>query len=180
MLPAPAPQDQLRGARDVICLSLEPWDEVWRRNELLAWELLEIRPTLRILFSELPVDIAWVLVRGKPRTSAARFRPIGSTGRLWAVAPRKWAPRRIRPWVDAGLGRQVLATARRLGFERPVLWINDANYAGLIARTGWPSVYDVTDDWLLAAMSRRELVRLQRHDRLLVSRATRSSCARRR
>ena len=36
-----------------------------------------------------------------------------------------------------------------------MLWINDVTYAPLIERTGWPSLYDVTDDWLLAP-SRRE------------------------
>ena len=39
--------------------------------------------------------------------------------------------------------------ARELGFERPVLWINDSTYAPLAGATGWPTVYDVTDDWLL-------------------------------
>jgi glycosyltransferase involved in cell wall biosynthesis len=43
-----------------------------------------------------------------------------------------------------------------------VLWVNDVTYGPLIARTGWPSLYDVTDDWLLAAAPARELARLRR------------------
>jgi glycosyltransferase involved in cell wall biosynthesis len=41
-----------------------------------------------------------------------------------------------------------------------MLWINDVTYAPLIRDTGWPSIYDVTDDWLVAPFSARELRRL--------------------
>jgi glycosyltransferase involved in cell wall biosynthesis len=47
-----------------------------------------------------------------------------------------------------------------------VLWINDVTYAPLIHRTGWPALYDVTDDWLLAPFSEPELERLRRLDEL--------------
>jgi teichuronic acid biosynthesis glycosyltransferase TuaH len=62
--------------------------------------------------------------------------------------------------VDAALRAQVRVVARALGFVRPTLWINDVTYAPLIRVTGWPSVYDVTDDWLAAPFSKRELTRL--------------------
>jgi glycosyltransferase involved in cell wall biosynthesis len=43
-----------------------------------------------------------------------------------------------------------------------VLWINDTSYGPLIGRTGWPSVYDVTDDWLLIPVPPRERDRRRR------------------
>ena len=46
---------------------------------------------------------------------------------------------------------------------RPVLWLNDPLSADLLRRTGWPALYDITDDWLLADRSPRE------HDRLVES-----------
>ena len=46
---------------------------------------------------------------------------------------------------------------------RPVLWLNDPLAADLLRRTGWPALYDITDDWLLADRSPRE------HDRLVES-----------
>jgi len=148
---------------DVICLSLEPWNDVWRRNQLFATEILRLRPGMRMLFAETPVDVPWTLRQGRlPDLSG--LRSIGASGRLWAMAPHKWLPRRVWPGGDESLFRQVLSASRTLGFDRPVLWINDSMYAPLIGRTGWPSVYDVTDDWLLARASPREVARQRRND----------------
>ncbi len=155
-------------ARDVVCLSLEPWDEVWRRNQHVASGLLGLRPHLRVLFVESPIDILWTLRRGAWPGSSA-LRTVGESGRLWAMAPRKWLPRKLAPGVDQQLGSAVLRTTRRLGFERPVLWINDAAYAGLPARTGWPTVYDVTDDWTLADGDEAQLRRERANDALLTA-----------
>ena len=44
-----------------------------------------------------------------------------------------------------------------------MLWLNDPLAADLLRRTGWPALYDITDDWLLADRSPRE------HDRLVES-----------
>ena len=41
---------------------------------------------------------------------------------------------------------QVRLAAANSGFRRPTLWINDVTYAPLIGATGWPAIYDVTDD----------------------------------
>jgi teichuronic acid biosynthesis glycosyltransferase TuaH len=148
---------------DVVCLSLEPWDEVWRRNQHMATQLLRLRPSLRLLFVGNPVDIAWSLREGRfPELSP--LRSIGDTGRLWTMTPHKWLPRSVWPRGDHSLFRQVAAAGHRLGFVRPVLWINDSTYAPLIGRTGWPSVYDVTDDWLLAQGAPREMDRQRRND----------------
>ncbi len=157
-LPLPDPYD-------VICLSLEPWNEVWRRNQLMVTELLRLRPEMRVLFAETPIDVLWSLRQGK-RPASGGLRPIGDTGRLWAMAPRKWLPRRIRPGTDESLARQVLAAGRTLGFERPLLWINDCTYAPMVRSTGWPSVYDITDDWLLAEGDSRWLERQRTNDAL--------------
>ena len=43
-------------------------------------------------------------------------------------------------------------------------------YAPLIEQTGWPSLYDVTDDWLLAPVSPREAARLRRLDTMALAR----------
>ena len=75
---------------------------------------------------------------------------------------------------------QLRFAVRRIGFERPVLWINDVTYAPLIERTGWPSLYDVTDDWLLAPLPQRERERLRRLDALALSVPMKSSCVPRR
>ncbi len=159
------------GPCDVVCLSLEPWDEVWRRNQHMATQMLRLRPSLRLLFVGNPVDIPWSLRSGH-LPDLSPLRPIGDSGRLWAMTPHKWLPRSIWPRGDVSLFRQVLKAGHRLGMERPVLWINDNTYAPLMARTGWPSVYDVTDDWLLAEGSPRGKERQQRNDSLLLGDAS--------
>ncbi len=82
------------------------------------------------------------------------------------MRPLKPLPRACGPLVDSAIRLQLLAATRVLGIAQPILWINDVTYAPLIARTGWPSLYDVTDDWLLAPTSARERARLQRLDHL--------------
>jgi teichuronic acid biosynthesis glycosyltransferase TuaH len=152
---------------DIVCCSLEPWDQVWRRNQLMATELLRLRANLRLLFVETPVDMAWA-VRNRQVPALSARRQIGDTGRLWATRPRKWLPRKVWPFVDQSLGSQVLAAAAHLNMSRPVLWINDNTYGPLITRTGWPSVYDVTDDWTLAEGSPEEMARQRRNDARIV------------
>jgi len=156
---------------DVICFSLEPWNEVWRRNQHVASELLRQRQDLRLLFAEPPVDIAWSLRQGHvPRRSP--LRPVGDTGRLWVMAPRKWLPRRLRPDGDRARFGSVTDTARTLGFHRPVLWVNDNTYAPLLEATTWPVVYDVTDDWTLASGKASSAERERRNDARMLRIAT--------
>ena len=152
---------------DVVCLSLEPWDDVWRRNQHVASHLLRLRPNLRILFVGPAIDVTWSLRQGRlPPPSA--LRPIGPAGRLWTMAPRKWLPRKLWPHVDRSLMDQVLKAVAWLKLQHPVLWINDSTYAPLVTRTDWPSLYDVTDDWLLTRGNSRESERQRRNDSLLL------------
>jgi teichuronic acid biosynthesis glycosyltransferase TuaH len=142
----------------VVC-SLEPWNDVWRRNQFLVDILLQRNPQLRILFVEPPADPMFD-VASRRRPAAPSLRTIGYEGRLKALKPLKPLPRRAGQFVDAALRAQVRVSAHALCFARPTLWVNDVTYAPLIRVTGWPSVYDVTDDWLVAPLSKRELARL--------------------
>jgi glycosyltransferase involved in cell wall biosynthesis len=73
--------------------------------------------------------------------------------------------------ADRVLQRRVIGAARHLGFTEPTLWLNDVTYAPLIERTGWPTVYDVTDDWLLAPFSPRMFDRLRELDAIALEHA---------
>ena len=82
---------------DVICLSLEPWDEVWRRNQHLASQ--------HAASPAVPAPA----VRGEPgrhrrghsdmgaSPNWCRSVPSATPGRLWAMAPHKWLPRGVWP-----------------------------------------------------------------------------------
>jgi teichuronic acid biosynthesis glycosyltransferase TuaH len=146
---------------DLVVCSLEAWDEIWRRNQFLVDGLLRRNPRLRVLFVEPPHDLVHGL-RGGRMPRWPHPRGVGGTGRLWTLQPVKPLPRRAGPWSDRALWGQVRRAARWLGLRDPVLWVNDTTYGPLIARTGWRSVYDVTDDWLLVPVPRRESARRRR------------------
>jgi glycosyltransferase involved in cell wall biosynthesis len=61
--------------------------------------------------------------------------------------------------------------ARQFRLSKPLLWINDVTYAPLIDQTGWRSIYDVSDDWLLAPFATREIQRLRDLDALALAAA---------
>ena len=161
------PNDALRQL--VVC-SLEPWDEVWRRNQFFTDILMRRNPALRVLFIEPPSDPLFDLSRRRVPT-LPRVRSISADDRLCAFRPLKLLPRKVGPLADALLRAQVLLATRLLGYTRPHLWVNDVTYAPLLASTGWPSVYDVTDDWLLAPFTPRELERLRRLDAVALDNA---------
>jgi glycosyltransferase involved in cell wall biosynthesis len=73
----------------------------------------------------------------------------------------------LGPFADRSLARQVITAVGRLGFPAPTLWINDAHFRDLL-RTGWPSTYDITDDWLLASGPGRTRRRLAAAERTLL------------
>ena len=148
---------------DIVVCSLDPWDDVWRRNQFLVDELLRRNPLMRVLFVEPAADVLFDLWRRRLPTRP-RLRKLSADGRLRAFRPLKALPRRLGSMADQILLQQVLSATRLTRLDRPVLWINDVTYAPLIRRTGWPSVYDVTDDWLLAPSSHREVERLRRLD----------------
>jgi teichuronic acid biosynthesis glycosyltransferase TuaH len=140
----------------VVC-SLEPWDDVWRRNQFLVDGLLRRDPDLRVLFVEPPSDLVHgVLHRRLP--ADPRLRCLRD--RLWALQPLKPLPRRVGPWADRALLAQVWHAANRLRFAQPTLWVNDSTYAPLARRS--KTLYDVTDDWLLTRVPARELARRRR------------------
>ena len=80
----------------IVVFSLEPWDEVWRRNQLLIDRLLATDPDLRVLFIEPPVDLLHELRRRSLRWPATGSRN-GPAARLVLHRPIKVVPRMLGP-----------------------------------------------------------------------------------
>ena len=158
---------------DLVVVSLECWDEVWRRNQHLVAGLLRTDPGTRVLFVEpAPDPLHAALTHGRPRRGRGlrpgpRLADV-SPDRLWLLEPTKWLPRRVDRQADRRVARRVMAAAGRLGFSDPVLWVNDPAGATVLERTGWPALYDVTDDWLAARRAEAEHRRLGQHERYLL------------
>lgn len=159
---------------DLVVVSLEAWDDIWRRNQYLVTELLRADDELRVLFVEPAADPLFALSRGhvaRPGRGLRRGPSPSGVGpgrvhrhRLALYQPTKALPRRLDPGADDRLAASVERAVVRAGFtaggRRPLLWINDPSAARLVERTGWPSLYDVTDDWVAAERTPAEHQRL--------------------
>ena len=155
---------------DLVVLSLEAWDAVWRRNQYLVSGLLEQDERLRVLFVEPAADPLHALrSRRRPRAGAG-LRGATDHDRLWLYQPTKVLPRAADPGGDRRRARAVVRAARRLRMRMPVLWINDPAGARVLARTGWPALYDITDDWLAAVRTPAENRRLREDEATLLRR----------
>jgi glycosyltransferase involved in cell wall biosynthesis len=152
------PRGAKRALREIVLCSLEPWDDIWRRNQFFVDILLRRNPELRVLFIEPALSFRDRLTTRAWRATDEARDPLRG-GRLHLFRPVEPLPRRFGRLVDRLLSRQARRAARRLGFAAPILWLNDATFAPLTETTDWPAVYDITDDWLLAPFPRRDLKR---------------------
>ena len=99
--------DRQEVAELVVC-SLEPWDEIWRRNQFFVDALLRRNPALRVLFVEPPADVLFDIPSvGDPncRAFAGSLPTVG----CMAFRPLKALPRRLGPPADALLLWQLRA-----------------------------------------------------------------------
>lgn len=155
-----------RYVNDLVVCSLEPWDHVWRRNQFLVDGLLRHDHTLRVLFVEPARDPLHLMHIGqKPGLGRGRLGVPGTDGRLHRLELTKWLPRAAGPMADLLLQRGVREAAAAIGMRKPLLWVNDPGWAGLVAATNWPAIYDITDDWVAADRPQRE------HDRIVANEA---------
>lgn len=159
--------------QDLVVISLEPWDRVWRRNQHLLAGLVRADPSLRVLVVEPGLDPAHGLRTGRaPRTGRGLRRgphlPGVDPDALWLLEPTKVLPRRLDPHQDQRWADRVRSAAEHLGLTRPALWVNDPQGALVMQRTGWPTLYDITDDWLEADRDTATLTRLAAHEASLM------------
>jgi teichuronic acid biosynthesis glycosyltransferase TuaH len=145
---------------DLIFVSLENWDDVWRRNQFICSTLASRHPGSKILFVGLPRDLSNDLRKG--RFAAMRRhvsadstrRLVGTSGiaNVPVIRPLKFLPDTLSPCRavnEAIARRQVRAAARRFGLRRPVLWINSHYAQHMVGRVGGHGlIYDITDDWI--------------------------------
>ncbi len=152
--------------RELVVLSLEPWDTVRRRNQLLVEGLVAEHSELRVLYVEPPLAALRNVRRRRPPRPT--MRSAAGVRHVSVLRPVEWVPDRLSPLVAPLSGRAVRSAARDLGFDTPMLWVNDHSLARFALGTGWPIVYDITDDWLLAELPSAKRRRAELDDDLLM------------
>jgi GT2 family glycosyltransferase/glycosyltransferase involved in cell wall biosynthesis len=136
----------------LLFVSLEDWDEIWRRNQFVCTKLAERHPALKILFVQPALDVSNALRTCRlARLFQRRERTVDGEGRIVCTRalkflPNSWAwSRKINEWMQR---RHVQRVSRRLGFQNPVLWLNPHNAVHMVGQMGERGVvYDITDDW---------------------------------
>ena len=156
--------------RPTVFVSLEPWDEVWRRNQHLVTRLRADGVLGDVLYVEPSVDPLHNLRLGRWPQRGRGLRPLADQAGITALEMTKRLPRRFDTGQDARWARAIVTAATRLGLRDPLLWVNDPRGAELVDLVDWPALYDITDDWLLAPRPEAELRRLQAWERTLLER----------
>jgi teichuronic acid biosynthesis glycosyltransferase TuaH len=157
----------------LVLVSLETWDDVWRRNQHLAAGLLRSDPSLQVLFVE-PATDPLHAVTTRRQVQLGRGLRLGphlpgiQSGQLWLYQPTKLLPRRVDPRQDLRWAAAVVRAASHIGLNAPTLWVNSPSGARVLAQTGWPALYDITDDWLAADRSPADLQRLSQEEAYLL------------
>ena len=162
--------------RDLVFVSLEPWNAIWRRNQFLCAQLAERFPSMRLLFVERPLFAPAIWKTGKRvPTFSRRLRRIEGFSNLRAFTPVRPLPNPLpggRAWNEASMTSQIVRAISVAGLRDPLLWLNPFDFGFLIGSVSERGViYDITDDWELAAPNLTEQTRIHNLDRQLCQRA---------
>ncbi len=136
----------------LIFVSMEDWDEVWRRNQFVCAEIARRSPDRRILFVGVQRNLLRCLTRGdwaslwrNPTWQVPGCPNVTVTTTLRVLPERYDWGRRFNEWITRRHLRRVAVT---LGLRAPVLWLNPHTAVHLLGALGESTVvYDITDDW---------------------------------
>jgi glycosyltransferase involved in cell wall biosynthesis len=161
---------------DVIFVSLENWDEVWRRNQFLCDALARRYPQSKILFVGPSRDVSSSVRRGKLRDlAAAATWTVPTHPNVTVTRPLKFLPNSLtagRLFNEHLAVRHVRRVAHGLGLRDPLLWLNPHHAVSMVGKLRERAViYDVTDDWTELDQSSGEARLIARQDAELCRRA---------
>jgi teichuronic acid biosynthesis glycosyltransferase TuaH len=162
--------------RDIVFISLEDWDEIWRRNQIVCDELARRDPARRILFVGRSRDVSNAIRRGNVASLLCnQKRTETSRPNIISTSAIKLLPNSIpaaRLLNELFLRRHVQSLMKRLGIVNPILWINDHAAVHLVGRLDEAgTIYDITDDWLTLTQSPTLTQLIRRQDKALCEKA---------
>ena len=161
---------------DIIFVSLENWDDVWRRNQFLCAAYARRYPDAKIMFVGLPRDLSGLARRGRFREmrGSADWSPPGLPN-ITVTVPPKLLPNALtagRRVNEALMRSHVQKAAERLGVQSPLLWLNPHSAVHMAGHMGEQAViYDITDDWISPTQDASVAALIQAQDAALCARA---------
>lgn len=149
---------------DLIFVSMENWDDIWRRNQFVCAELARRFPDDKILFVGLARDISNQIRRGKLRDLGPDdTRTVPDYPQITVTRPVKLLPNSFaigRRVNDLIARRHIQKEAKKLALRSPILWLNPHSAVHLVGQLDESAaIYDITDDWtsLTQSLTTREL-----------------------
>src|SRR5947209_4342585 len=114
--------------QDLIFISMEDWDDIWRRNQFICANLARRHPDIKILFVGIGRNVIRHIASGNlapliknPTWTVTDFPNITVTRPL-RLAPETLAVGRK---INQKLARNLInKLARQLGMRNPTLWLN--------------------------------------------------------
>ncbi len=162
--------------RDLIFVSMENWDEIWRRNQFVVAELARRFPDRKILFVGLARDFSHALRKGRLREiKAPQTVCAPDLTNVFLTNASKFLPNTLpfcRKINEAAMRRHVRKIARDLGLKAPVLWLNPHSAVHMIGQMNERgALYDITDDWTQLTQKAAEKRLVTQQDDALCRRA---------
>jgi teichuronic acid biosynthesis glycosyltransferase TuaH len=162
----------------IVFISLEPWNEIWRRNQFLCDGLMRRSECTQILFVQPSYDNSYA-VRSRNFAKFQLSASLASGGyedRLQLFTPTKWFPNAWplgRKLNEFSLVKQVKGALVSLGWSATHLWINQHEAACLLdTEIAAQFIYDITDDWTKFSGNQNHLELVQTQDHKLCSEAS--------
>jgi teichuronic acid biosynthesis glycosyltransferase TuaH len=157
-------------SKSLILISLEVWDDIWRRNQFLArefasrgWDVSFVGPAR---------DISYALRSGDFYRCFGGISTPKDITRIKASRPVKLAPESISLGrrINASLLTGHLRSRYRLHQWKtlPVIWVNDHNsFSAIQSLERSCLIYDITDDWTTFVQNKAARDRVVASDRWL-------------
>jgi glycosyltransferase involved in cell wall biosynthesis len=162
--------------RDLIFVSMEDWDEQWRRNQFVCAELARRHSEMKILFVGVGRNFWRYMAVGdfgtifrSPVSTVPGLTNITTTRAMRVGLERyDWGVR-----LNQAISRRhVRGLAAKLGLRDPILWLNPHWAVHMIGQTDECGVvYDITDDWISRDQPAWLTEQTRREDRELCQKA---------
>lgn len=146
-----------RSMQDLIFVSMENWDDVWRRNQFVCAGLARRFPSCKILFVGLPINVTNDIRRGRLPSLKSTDAAVPGLPNITLTRPLKLLPDTLgwgRRLNETLFRANVRAAAKRLGMQSPTLWLNPHSAVHMAGQMDASQViYDITDDWTTLTQS---------------------------